>query len=194
MVRFKTQMRGYDKKEVDEYIHKTNEYSESKIRELENCIERLKDENDYLYAKNSEYRRNEERVSAAIVKAMEVKHSVEEEFRTKVMLEEDRLRIFKEKWTSFAQGIRRSNADRVVDEIDGYIRSFCDLFIKSANQDLNVRPEIGELSVPEQSYYKEQERIRNTRRGRKPKTSAEHPRIDPSEPAAPALKKSVAEE
>jgi len=193
MVRFKTQMRGYDKKAVDEYIHKSNEYSESKIRELEKCIERLKEENDYLYAKNSEYRRNEERVSAAIVKAMEVKHNVEEEFRAKIALEEDRLRIFKEKWTLFAAGIRRSNADRAIEEIDGYIRTFCESFTKSANRELDIRPGNESLSTPEKSYYQEQQRIQKSRRGRKPKASAESRQNEMLKTVAPALSEVIAD-
>ena len=140
MVRFKTQLRGYDKKQVDEYIHKTTEFSESKIRELEACIQRLKEENDYLYAKNADYRRNEERVSAAIVKAMEVKGSLEKEFRAKVALEEDRLNIFKQKWTAYVRGIRESNADRVLEDTDGYIRRFRESFSLHANRDLNMKP------------------------------------------------------
>jgi len=171
MVRFKIQLRGYDKKEVDEYIHKTNEFSESKIRELENCIERLKEENDYLYAKNSEYRRNEDRVSAAIVKAMEVKRAIEDEFRAKISLEEDRLLIFKEKWTAFADGIRKCNADRSIEEIETYIHTFRNRFIDRSNQDLDVLPDNKVLSIPEKSYYKEQQRIRGTQRGRRKKTS-----------------------
>ena len=186
MVRFKTQMRGYDKKAVDEYIHKTNEYSESKIRELENCIERLKEENDYLYAKNSEYRRNEDRVSAAIVKAMEVKRSVEEDLRAKVALEEDRLRVFKEKWTAYVRGIRRSNADRVLEDIDGYIDAFRDGFIRRTNLDLDVKPEDEELSPPQKSYFKEQERLRRTQRNEKEKGATSLP-TKASETATPEI-------
>ncbi|HAE88630.1 MAG TPA: cell division regulator GpsB, partial [Clostridiales bacterium] len=38
MQKFKTTIRGYDKKEVDAYLHKTTEYNESKFRELEERI------------------------------------------------------------------------------------------------------------------------------------------------------------
>ena len=161
MVRFKTQVRGYDKKQVDEYIHKTTEFSESKLRESEECIRRLKEENDYLYAKNADYRRNEERVSAAIVKAMELKTSLEKEFRAKLALEEDRLKLFKEKWTAYVRGISESNADRVLTDIDGYIRKFREEFIQRANRDLNIRTHSETAS--ERSYYEEQERVREAK-------------------------------
>jgi len=173
MVRFKAAMRGYDKREVDEYIHKTTEFYESKIRELEECIERLKEENDYLYAKNADYRRNEERVSSAIMKAMEVKSSIEEEYRAKVSLEEDRLNVFKEKWVTFAAGIHRSNADRVLDQIDDYIRDFRNHFTIKANKDISVTPKYDDLSPSQRSYLKEQERIHSVRNERvKEKMSA----------------------
>ncbi|MBR5987632.1 MAG: DivIVA domain-containing protein, partial [Clostridia bacterium] len=105
MGKFKTAIRGYDKKEVDAYLHKTTEYNESKLRELEDHINRLKEENDYLYAKNGEYHRNEERVSGAILKAMQVKNELESELKKKIQLEEDRLMIFKSKWIAYFKGL-----------------------------------------------------------------------------------------
>lgn len=186
MVRFKTQLRGYDKKQVDEYIHKTTEFSESKIRELEGCIERLKEENDYLYAKNADYRRNEERVSAAIVKAMEVKGSLEKEFRAKVSLEEDRLNLFKQKWTAYVRGIRESNADRVLEDTDGYIRRFKESFFLNANRDLNMKPK--KDTSPEKSYYNEQKRIREAQElSRQEKMSAASLLDEKGESAAPVI-------
>ncbi len=157
MQKFKTTIRGYDKKEVDAYLHKTTEYNESKFRELEERINRLKEENDYLYAKNGEYHRNEERVSGAILKAMQVKNELESELKKKIQLEEDRLAIFKSKWVAYFKGIRNPNADRVLEEIDGYIDAFRRDFVKKANRELDL-PE-GELTQAEKSYLSEQARI-----------------------------------
>lgn len=151
-------MRGYDKKQVDEYIHKTTEFGESKIRELEDCVERLKQENDYLYAKNAEYRRNEERVSGAILKAMEIKGTMERELQTKIALEEDRLIAFKKKWTAYARGLNKSNADAAIEDAEAYINAFRESFIKRANRDLNVKSAEKE-EVAENSYLKEQARL-----------------------------------
>lgn|GEM_PF-3179054 len=157
MQKFKTTIRGYDKKEVDAYLHKTTEYNESKFRELEERINRLKEENDYLYAKNGEYHRNEERVSGAIIKAMQIKNELESELKKKIRLEEDRLAIFKSKWVAYFKGIRNPNADRVLEEIDGYIDAFRRDFVKKANRELDL-PE-GELTQAEKSYLSEQARI-----------------------------------
>lgn len=157
MQKFKTTIRGYDKKEVDAYLHKTTEYNESKFRELEERINRLKEENDYLYAKNGEYHRNEERVSGAIIKAMQIKNELESELKKKIRLEEDRLAIFKSKWVAYFKGIRNPNADRVLEEIDGYIDAFRRDFVKKANKELDL-PE-GELTQAEKSYLSEQARI-----------------------------------
>jgi len=159
MVRFKSAWKGYDKKAVDEYIHKTNSFQESKIRELEECVERLKSENDYLYAKNAVYRRNEERVSSAIVKAMEVKSSLEKEMRAKIALEEDRLKVFKTKWIAYTRGINECNADRVVGDIQGYIDAFRQDFIKKANRDLALSQNASQDSPAERSYRSEQTRV-----------------------------------
>ena len=157
MGKFKTNIRGYDKKEVDAYLHKTTEYHESKLRELAEHSKRLKEENDYLYAKNGEYHRNEERVSGAILKAMQVKNELESELKTKIKLEEDRLIVFKSKWVAYFKGLRNPNADRVLEEIDGYIEDFRRDFIKKANRELDL-PE-GEISAAERSYLSERARV-----------------------------------
>ena len=157
MRKFKSRFRGYDREEVDAYLHKTTEYHESREKELEECIRRLKEENDYLYAKNGEYRRNEERVSGAIVKAMEVKSDLERDLKRKIELEEDRLRLFKTKWLAYVKGINRANADRVADDAQSYIEAFRREFVKGATRDLDLDEE--EISVAERSYHAEQERL-----------------------------------
>ena len=157
MDKFKTAIRGYDKKEVDAYLHKTTEYQESKIRELEEVIRRLKEENDYLFAKNGEYHRNEERVSGAILKAMQVKSDLENELKTKILLEEDRLAIFKSKWLAYFRGLHEPPVDKVLDDIDGYIEEFRREFIKKAAREIELTT--GEISQAERSYLSERARI-----------------------------------
>ena len=157
MAKFKVRFKGYDRKEVDAYLHKTTEYHESRLRELEECVKRFKEENDYLYAKNSEYHRNEERVSGAIVKAMEVKNNLERDLKKKIALEEDRLRLFKTKWLAYVKGINRSNADRVLEDAQGYIDTFRREFGEKATRELDLPDEA--LSAAERSYYTERERL-----------------------------------
>ena len=157
MGQFKTAIRGYDKKEVDAYLHKTKEHHESRVRELEEIVRRLKEENDYLYAKNGEYHRNEERVSGAILKAMQVKSDLESEYRKKIALEEDRLAIFKAKWIAYFKGLHNPPVDRVLDEIDGYIEEFRRDFIKKASREIGLSE--GELGAAERSYLSERARL-----------------------------------
>ena len=157
MAKFRTVIRGYDKREVDTYLHKTTEFLESRIRELEEHVRRLKDENDFLYAKNGEYHRNEERVSGAILKAMQVKTDLESELRRKIALEEDRLTIFKSKWIAYFKGLHTATADRILEEIEGYIEEFRRDFVKRASRDMDLPS--GEISAAERSYLSEQARV-----------------------------------
>ena len=172
-MKFRTAIRGYNKKEVDTYLHKTTEYQESKVRELEEAIRRLKEENDYLYAKNGEYHRNEERVSGAILKAMEVKNDLESELKKKISLEEDRLAIFKAKWIAYFKAMHNPPADRVLDEIDGYIEEFKREFIKKANREIEL-PE-GIISQAERSYLSERARVGEIKEDKRERTIAASP-------------------
>ena len=157
MAKFKARFKGYDRREVDAYLHKKTEFYESREKELEECIKRLKEENDYLYAKNGEYRRNEEKVSGAIVKAMEMKSDLEREIKRKIALEEDRLRIFKTKWLAYVKGINRANADRVVEDVQDYIDAFRREFVGRATRELDLEED--GASPAERSYRAEEERL-----------------------------------
>ena len=157
MAKFKVSFKGYDRKEVDAYLHKKTEFYESREKELEECIKRLKEENDYLYAKNGEYRRNEERVSGAIVKAMEMKSDLEREIKRKIALEEDRLRIFKTKWLAYVKGINRANADRVAEDAQDYIAAFRKEFVLRATRELDLEED--GTSPADRSYRAEEERL-----------------------------------
>jgi len=157
MAKFKTRFKGYDRREVDAYLHKKGEYHECREKELEECIKRLKEENDYLYAKNNEYRHNEERVSGAIIKAMEIKGDLERDLKRKIALEEDRLRIFKVKWLAYVKGINRSNADRVVEDAQDYIDAFRREFITKSSRELDLKET--EPSRAERSFQAEEERL-----------------------------------
>lgn len=126
------------------------------MRELEDCIHRLKEENDYLYAKNSEYHRNEGRVSGAILKAMQVKSELEADLKQKIALEEDRLKIFKAKWLEYARGAKGANAGRTIREAEEYIEDFRKNFLKEATHDLDL--EEG-LTAADKSYLSEQSRL-----------------------------------
>ena len=170
MTRFKNAVHGYDKKQVNEYVEKMTEHNESKIRELEDCVDRLKQENDYLYAKNAEYRRNEERVSGAILQAMEIKGKIEKETEEKIALEEDRLVAFKNKWTAYARSLNGSNTDCVIEDLDAYVYSFREAFIKKANRDLNVKSEGDPAEI---SYRKEQKRIERSKNKSTPRPTEE---------------------
>ena len=170
MGKFRTVIRGYDRKEVDTYLHKTTEFLESRIRELEEHVRRLKDENDFLYAKNGEYHRNEERVSGAILKAMQVKSDLENELRRKIALEEDRLTIFKSKWIAYFKGLHSATADRVLEEIEGYIEEFRRDFVKKANRDIDLPS--GDISSAERSYLSEQARVEMLQASERDKMSA----------------------
>lgn len=159
MARFSSARKGYNKNEVDEYLHTNTEFLEGKIRDLQGRIEQLKEENNYLYVKNGEFRRNEERVASAIIKAMEIKDKIENEMRAKAEMEGDRLRIFKEKWVTYAKGINNSNANRVVEDIDAYIEEFRNGFITKINTDLNIKSKDNTSNTAEIQYKVEQKRL-----------------------------------
>ncbi|NCA92945.1 hypothetical protein EOM82_06860 [bacterium] len=160
MARFSLERKGYNKKEVDDYIQKTVSYLENKICDQNERIKQLKEETNFLYQKNDEYRRNEEKVSTALIKVMEIKKDSEIELSERNMLELERLKIFREKWMSYAIETQKSECRDIVDNLNKYMDNFTFELKSSLKSDLNIHSETNDnRTEAESEYFREQERI-----------------------------------
>lgn len=159
MARFNLERKGYNKKEVDDYIGKTVSYLEAKINDQNERIKQLKEETDFLYKKTDEYRRNEEKVSSALIKVMDIRHNTELEMYERNELELERLKLFREKWLSYALEVQKSECEGIIDSLNRYMDGFTAEFNASVKTDLNIRPAPQKRNEAESEYFKEKERI-----------------------------------
>lgn len=160
MARFLLEKKGYNKAEVDNYIQKTVSHLENKINDQSERIKQLKEEISYLYQKNDEYRRNEEKVSSALLKVMELKERVEQEQAERNELENERLKLFREKWISYAIEVQNSECKKVVDNLNTYMDKFSQELKYSLKSNLNIPSKHSPpTNRAELEFYKEQDRI-----------------------------------
>lgn len=159
MARFNIERKGYNKKEVDEYIGKTVSYLESKINDQNERIKQLKDEADFLYKKNDDYRRNEEKVSTALMKVMEIRESAEQEMYERNELELERLKMFREKWINYALEVQRAECETIIDTLNSYMDSFTSEIKSNLKTNLNIRPAPPKRSEAEEEYFREKTRL-----------------------------------
>ncbi len=138
MARFSAERKGYNKKEVEDYIGKTEKYLEGKIKDLQERITSLKEELEETCSLNEEYRKRENKISGLLLKAMDVKEELEAEARAERAIESDRLKIFREKWLTYATELRCTRQSDVIAKLDKLTDEVCFDLEQHVRTDLNL--------------------------------------------------------
>lgn len=159
MIGFNLERKGYNKNEVNQYISKTVSHLESKIEDQNERINQLKEEIDYLYGKNDEYRKNEDKVSSAMITIMDLKRNAEQEIYERNELELERLKLFREKWIAYALEVQKTECNDIINTLNKYMDNFTQEFKYNLKNDLNIRPAPRKMSDAECEYYNEQKRV-----------------------------------
>ena len=167
MTKFSTAKKGYCKHEVDEYIQKSEAFLEEKINDLKERICALKEELEDAYRINEEFRKKEERISKLMMHAMEMKENIENEARQKWQLEEDRLSLFREKWTAFAEETRNTHQAEVNEKLRATVRETKANLEHLLDKNLNLgrSPVYQEFSTQaEKEYEDEKNRVSDAKK------------------------------
>ncbi|MDR1939276.1 MAG: DivIVA domain-containing protein [Clostridiales bacterium] len=101
MAGFSLKKRGYDTREVDEYIARNNAALDDKLKEQKLRINELKAQNLKLAAKIKELKNREDDVKNALIAANEKSNEIISAIKIKYALEGQRLRLLQAKWTSY---------------------------------------------------------------------------------------------
>ncbi|MDR1906309.1 MAG: DivIVA domain-containing protein [Clostridiales bacterium] len=102
---FSVVRRGYNAKEVDEYIAKNKSYLEDKLKEQKLRINELKIQNLKLAAIIKEMRAREDDVKNALIAANEKAKEIMSAAKLKYALEGQRLRLLQVKWTNHFESL-----------------------------------------------------------------------------------------
>ena len=112
MPEFTLVKRGYNSKEVDEYIERNNAYLEDKLKEQRLRINELKAQNLKLAAKIREMRAKEDDVKNALIAANEKAKEILSAAKIRYAYEGQRLKLLQTKWTNyFESSMKKSEND-----------------------------------------------------------------------------------
>lgn len=123
MSKFQIKLRGYDRKEVDDYISAVTASFEERLQAQSDRIDELRAENATLRAENDGFREREKSVSKALLAASEKAEEIEAAAKVRYSLEIQRLKQFREKWSDELDRISRdkvafTEAKRFTDFMD----------------------------------------------------------------------------
>ncbi|MBO5777630.1 MAG: DivIVA domain-containing protein [Clostridia bacterium] len=104
--RFKIERKGYNTKEVEEYLVVESERNETVHREQRERIDALINENQQLKKVVDEYKSREDKIAEAIIVARENADKMTAEIKLRYMMELDRLKLFRAKWTGVYEELK----------------------------------------------------------------------------------------
>ena len=104
--RFKIERKGYNTKEVEEYLVVEGERNEDVHREQRERIDALINENQQLKKVVDEYKSREDKIAEAIIVARENADKMTAEIKLRYIMELDRLKLFRAKWTGVYEELK----------------------------------------------------------------------------------------
>ncbi len=154
---FRTKIKGYDKKQVDDYIIGLSSQFEKSNAELRERVKRLENENDELYRNLCDYRSREESIATALMNAIDKAKEIDYASKVRFALEGERLNDFSRKWTAFC----RNQANKVAPKQASVTAAFINEMKKSlqalAGEQLNLGAYVNEATI---EHENETERLK----------------------------------
>ena len=154
---FRTKIKGYDKKQVDDYIIGLSSQFEKSNAELRERVKRLENENDELYRNLCDYRSREESIATALMNAIDKAKEIDYASKVRFALEGERLNDFSRKWTAFC----RNQANKVAPKQASATAAFINEMKKSlqalAGEQLNLGAYVNEATI---EHENETERLK----------------------------------
>lgn len=154
---FRTKIKGYDKKQVDDYIIGLSSQFEKSNAELRERVKRLENENDELYRNLCDYRSREESIATALMNAIDKAKEIDYASKVRFALEGERLNDFSRKWTAFC----RNQVNKVAPKQASVTAAFINEMKKSlqalAGEQLNLGAYVNEATI---EHENETERLK----------------------------------
>lgn len=136
MKNFQITKKGYDKKEVDQYLTRMTEKHQDVCTDQLQRIEELKEEVADLEFQLSEYKSKEDEILNALVKAVETAKQMDNTARIRFALEGERIKIFQSKWEKYVDKTL-VNA-KIRDEMNNYLNHVHVELAKVCKEELNI--------------------------------------------------------
>lgn len=102
-MKFDTEKKGYDKRQVDKYIFKLNENFNNTLAEQKEIAIHLKEQNELLNEKLAEFERSKNQIAEAVIEAQKEAAKLKRKAQNRFAEEMARLSEFRSKWTLYVK-------------------------------------------------------------------------------------------
>ena len=157
MALFETKRRGYDKKQVDDYVFETGSRTEKTIGQLRDRVAQLEKENSELSARLNACLAREDSVAKALVGAIDKAKEIEYASKVRFALEGERLKEFEDKWIAFCNNKINKADPTLRDETTAFIDAMKRTLGEVMTASLNLGTYVNEAVI---DHEREEERLK----------------------------------
>lgn len=159
MYKFDIVKKGYDKEQVDSYIAREIDSYKQTVSDKNMRISELLHLNNNLNKQLDEYKLREDNVNKALITAIEKSQEMEMLVKKSYNIELERLRIWRDKWVSYAEKCKGIvGFTSVKGEVVGVLTMLEEELVQRINKGISLSTDIG-LNEAEEQYSKELARI-----------------------------------
>lgn len=159
MYKFDTVKKGYDKVQVDNYINREIDSYKQTISDKNMRISELLHQNNNLNKQIDEFKLREDNVNKALITAIEKAQEMEMLVKKSYNIELERLRIWRDKWISYAEKSKKTvGFNSVKGEVIGVLSTLENELIERINQGITLNTQVV-LNEAEEQYSKEKARL-----------------------------------
>ncbi len=159
MYKFDTVKKGYDKVQVDNYINREIDSYKQTISDKNMRISELLHQNNNLNKQIDEFKLREDNVNKALITAIEKAQEMEMLVKKSYNIELERLRIWRDKWVSYAEKCKKTvGFNSVKGEVIGVLSTLENELIERINQGITLNTQVV-LNEAEEQYSKEKARL-----------------------------------
>ena len=159
MYKFDTVKKGYDKVQVDNYINREIDSYKQTISDKNMRISELLHQNNNLNKQIDEFKLREDNVNKALITAIEKAQEMEMLVKKSYNIELERLRIWRDKWVSYAEKCKKTvGFNSVKGEVIGVLSTLENELIARINQGITLNTQVV-LNEAEEQYSKEKARL-----------------------------------
>ncbi len=159
MYKFDIVKKGYNKEQVDSYIAREIDSYKQTISDKNMRISELLHLNNNLNKQLDEYKLREDNVNKALITAIEKSQEMEMLVKKSYNIELERLRIWRDKWVSYAEKCKGIvGFTSVKGEVIGVLTMLEDELVQRINKGISLSTDVG-LNEAEEQYSKELARI-----------------------------------
>ncbi|MEG2413931.1 MAG: hypothetical protein RSB61_04685 [Clostridia bacterium] len=164
-MQFAIEKKGYNKKQVEEFVTRNSNQYEKTMLEQRELIEELRFNNKELTRQLSEFSAKQNNINLALTNAIDKSKQIEYASKIRYCLEGERLKLFDVNWTNYCKNYIAEHSEQAQKEMNCFVtKSYAEL-LELMSTELNIGEYVNDATW---NYENELDRLNALEREKSP--------------------------